>query len=920
MVELKRIDEAKNKNKKLRDVQFGDFPLEQFSDAGKVANEGDPHLKAAADTELYDLEKRAIQIDIENHEYENSSENTDDNSSPRADDDITSQRAEEYSSQSADDNDDDILQTEVSHVQLPTVGEKYHDNHDDNTLRKTVYGPTYVPYNEDGQKLLLPQTTDMSRKDNLKLLYNSLPEGMCNNQYESLEQDVNDVETFNYSHETSTKHVLVQGVYVGSTSPLIADIKTQPYSMLTYLDDGMMTGTYDNTRDIPIYIDNGSTLNIMPTHFYDNAYYLHHLPKAPTAAKTIQTGNGPVKTHFWIDILLNVQGCMVQFKLLVCDTQAQTGILLSKMALEQLQTWQDYSNNTLYVKQTAIPLHAIQNIELLPDRKTTIEVIADRTNELQYKDIIGGQGIVWVWSNDSSKPLQPIVATFYNDKTLITFENTTGQTQYITKGAKVAVLDMHSKDGGMINFEWDIPTDDDGNLVLYAHTFASSLEPTKLTNEDPVLQAETKITVSQTPNKNTIKTENTEDQCPWLDVDDPRRTMTDEEILRLKVPFDKSILSAAEKERLIKLMLENTAAFSIRDEIGTCPYFEVKLKLRDDKPFFVRPYNICEDQKPIIQKEMDRLEKLGIIRKGLTGYSSPVLLVKRKQQNLYRVVTDFRVLNERLIRVNHAFPIVRDCLEAIGASKCEVMSVLNLRDAYHTLPLAEESQKYCGLTPYYGSPTYIYLRMGMGMSCSPALWQQFVHIIWEQLPNKERYKIIMDAILIFSTKEQHWEDLANLFQVLIRFGLKISPHKCQLFRDKLVYMGLEFLIQDGTAHYTAMREKCDVIRNMKAPKSVKECRTFCGMVNFLSTFCKNLRQLLIPIYELTKKHARFLWTDKHQKAFEEIKQLLVKPPVLRMVSGNGFFRLESDTSRTAAGATLYQWQNNEWVLVGYHSK
>ena len=116
----------------------------------------------------------------------------------------------------------------------------------------------------------------MSRKDNLKLLYNSLPEGMCDTQYESLEQAVNDVETFNYSHETSTKHVLVQGVYIGSASPLIADIKTQPYSMLTYLDDWMMTGTYDNTHDIPIYIDNGSTLNIMPMHFYDNAYYLHH--------------------------------------------------------------------------------------------------------------------------------------------------------------------------------------------------------------------------------------------------------------------------------------------------------------------------------------------------------------------------------------------------------------------------------------------------------------------------------------------------------------------------------------------------------------------------------------------------------------------------------------------------------------------
>ena len=111
-------------------------------------------------------------------------------------------------------------------MQNETVGDTSHVEHDDNTLCKTVYGPTYVPYNEDGQKILLPQSTDMSHKDNLKLLYNSLPQGMCDNQHESLEQTCIDSETFHYSHELSTKHVLVQGVYVGSASPLIADIKT----------------------------------------------------------------------------------------------------------------------------------------------------------------------------------------------------------------------------------------------------------------------------------------------------------------------------------------------------------------------------------------------------------------------------------------------------------------------------------------------------------------------------------------------------------------------------------------------------------------------------------------------------------------------------------------------------------------------
>ena len=109
--------------------------------------------------------------------------------------------------------------------------------------------------------------------------------------------------------------------------------------------------------------------------------------------------------------------------------------------------------------------------------------------------------------------------------------------------------------------------------------------------------------MSQKPKPHAVGKSEGEDPYPWLDSDDKRRNMTDEEILCMKVPLDKSVLSTAEKERLIKLMLKNTAAFSIRDEIGTCPYFEVKLKLRDDKPFFVRPYNIREDQNQSYRKK-----------------------------------------------------------------------------------------------------------------------------------------------------------------------------------------------------------------------------------------------------------------------------------------------------------------------------
>ena len=108
--------------------------------------------------------------------------------------------------------------------------------------------------------------------------------------------------------------------------------------------------------------------------------------------------------------------------------------------------------------------------------------------------------------------------------------------------------------------------------------------------------------------------------------------MTDAEILRMKL----SLADCALDEKGFLAKSDNFHdVFSLRDEIGTCPFTEVHLKLKDETPFFVRPYPMHEEQKKVIQKEMDRLEHLGIIQKGLTSYSSPVVLVKQKNQNLY---------------------------------------------------------------------------------------------------------------------------------------------------------------------------------------------------------------------------------------------------------------------------------------------
>ena len=182
--------------------------------------------------------------------------------------------------------------------------------------------------------------------------------------------------------------------------------------------------------------------------------------------------------------------------------------------------------------------------------------------------------------------------------------------------------------------------------------------------------------------------------------------------------------------------------------------------------------------------------------------------------------------------------------------------------------------------------------MGMGMSVSPQIWQQFVDLVFQDdlIKCKQNFDVIMDDTLIHSTAE-HMDDLMDLFKVLRKYGLKLSPHKCQFFKKKIVYMGLEFQIQGDKVCYTPLKDKCDAIRNLESQKTLRQTRAFCGMVNFLSSFLPNLHRLLILIYDFQKKAKKFKWIEEAKKAFNEIKKLLITPPppVLKAPTPDGLF-------------------------------
>ena len=138
-----------------------------------------------------------------------------------------------------------------------------------------------------------------------------------------------------------------------------------------------------------------------------------------------------------------------------------------------------------------------------------------------------------------------------------------------------------------------------------------------------------------------------------------------------------------------------------------------------------------EDDRAVLDKEMRRLCYLGLLKEGFLAYSSSVMLISRKMTLDKRVVTDFRHLNIRIAKNNLTYPFLRDTFALLGISKCDIMSVLDLKDAFHSLWLSEKSQKCCGILTHFGSASYLYQRMPTGLNVSPPIWQTYINTIFK---------------------------------------------------------------------------------------------------------------------------------------------------------------------------------------------
>ena len=756
---------------------------------------------------------------------------------------------------------------------------------------------------------------------NTSNLYNKLQEdeqlisGDSSDQWDERFEEVTC--SLHYSHkfdDTNDVSTTYLGSYMAKDEP-----RTFPVDNHVPFDGRGMSKAYlSNGTPMKLFFDSGASRSYLSKRFYDSNPVLHDMPKFVTTCTGIRIGNGSiVPALFVIPILFMACGHTFEIFTIVAEIDDDMDLVFGFKNMVETEGMLNTRTGEYDFIGRSIPIFPQNDLDVRPGEKAYIKVKAP------FCDKLSGMICAKFFSRDMVYTLR---VKFQDNQGIVQFRNGSNETAQLRKHKAVGILDLRSIGYFKVGYQKMVNMAESSKTFKMYHyrQIKSEAKTENWSTSDQYMRI-----TGRYGNEKSRKTQEGETQSelgrksdphPWLTEDDPRRHQTDEEILYEKIDLSNSALSRKERTRLMKMLIKYRDAFSLRDEIGECPNLKADIKVIDDSPFFVRPFPISENDKPFMDNQMERLVSLGILSKNSTSHTSPVMLITRKLTKDKRPVVDFRLLNTRILRRNTSIPLMSDVLSILGNSECEVVSCVDIKDAYHSIRLTEMSKEYCGILPYFGSPIYRYEVLPMGIACAPQIWMDYITLILNELEDKKKYIAIMDDLLIHSTKADHWKLLEQLLKSMCKNGLRLSPKKCQLFKTNLIYMGNEFTITKRTMTITPLRSRTEAITKIPTPRTPKQCKSFCGVVNYLSLFCPDLQKLLKPIVELTRKERPFIWGDAQEKAFREVKLRLKNPPVLHLPKAEGRFILYSDTSIEGTGSSLWQIQEGKPKLIGYASK
>lgn len=372
-------------------------------------------------------------------------------------------------------------------------------------------------------------------------------------------------------------------------------------------------------------------------------------------------------------------------------------------------------------------------------------------------------------------------------------------------------------------------------------------------------------------------------------------------------PVDKE-----QKQDLIALLNEFRGCVA-KDvsELGCARSAKMRIILEDDKPFSFRPYRMAPKEQEMVSDMVGDLIKYGIVRESDSEFASPILLVSKKNGEK-RLCIDYRKLNSRTVRDNHPLPRIDDQIDKLRGGKW--FTSLDLRSGYYQIPLEENSTRYTSFVTPQGQ--YEFLRMPFGLCNAPRVFQRFMNKIL--LPIQELAAVYLDDVLLHApTFTEAMDGLRQTLEILSKEGITLNLEKCSFLMDKVVFLGFE--VSEGKVKPGP--DKIRAIREFEAPTTVRQIRQFLGLTGYFRHFVKGYALMAKSLTNLLKKTVSWQWTKNESNAFDELKNLLVRQPVLAIYNPNAVTELHTDASSVGLAGILLQYQTDQRLHpVVYYSR
>lgn len=326
------------------------------------------------------------------------------------------------------------------------------------------------------------------------------------------------------------------------------------------------------------------------------------------------------------------------------------------------------------------------------------------------------------------------------------------------------------------------------------------------------------------------------------------------------------------------------------------------LDLVSDKYIQTKIYRFPPSFDSLVREEMNRLLELNVISHSKSPFNSPVWIVPKKDsengEKNYRIVIDYRRLNEITIQDNYPLPNIADIIDQLGNAK--YFTVMDLTSSFHQIAL-RPCDRYKTAFTVLGSH-YEFNRMPFGLINSAAAFQRIMSQVLDGLIGIYCFVYIDDIVVYGDTIDTHFRNLSIVLERLRVNKLKVKPSKCHFLEAEICYLGF-VISRDGVK---MDKKKVEAITSFKEPENEKQLKSFLGLAGFYRKFMPNFSFIAQPLHNLLKKSVVFEWDDDCKNAFKKLIEVISKDIVLKYPDFTKTFYLTTDASNFGIGAVISQ--------------